>query len=226
MRMLLRCTAGLLALGTISLVSAAPQAALFYASPSATGSGDGSIGSPWTLQQALDGPSALHPGDTVYLRGGSYNNVSYNAYVSGTSSAPIVFRAYPGERATIRKNDVSSTTFFPLRIYGDYLWFWGIEIRNDSPLRNEPFSPDCPGCRGVGVLVDGNADRLINMVVHDLDQGLGMDYDLGLNTEVYGSLVYNNGIVDGGSDGRGHGVYVQNSTGGQGAAGQHHLPEL
>src|SRR5258708_4043629 len=44
----------------------------WFASPTGTSGGDGSR-QPWDLQTALNGASgAVHPGDTIWLRGGTY----------------------------------------------------------------------------------------------------------------------------------------------------------
>src|SRR3979411_2299883 len=43
-----------------------------YAAANGATSGDGSIGNPWDLATALAGPAAVHPGDTIWLRGGLY----------------------------------------------------------------------------------------------------------------------------------------------------------
>jgi hypothetical protein len=48
-------------------------AAEFYVSPNAASGGNGSFSNPWKLQTALDHPSAVQPGDTIWLRGGIYN---------------------------------------------------------------------------------------------------------------------------------------------------------
>src|SRR5690242_1169364 len=48
------------------------QAAEFYAAPNGSSAGTGSIGSPWDLQTALNGPANVQPGDTIWLRGGTY----------------------------------------------------------------------------------------------------------------------------------------------------------
>src|SRR3954471_15278159 len=47
----------------------APETANYYVAPNGSSSGDGSIGRPWNLQTALDGPSSVRPGDTIWLRG-------------------------------------------------------------------------------------------------------------------------------------------------------------
>src|ERR1700741_5077229 len=72
----------------------------FYVSPDGTPYGDGSAAHPWDLKTALAQPSAVRPGDTIWLRGGIYRG-TYDANLNGTSTAPIKVRQYPGERAII-----------------------------------------------------------------------------------------------------------------------------
>ena len=79
------------------------SAADFYASPTGTTStapGTGSITNPWSLQTALSQPAAVHPGDTIWLRGGTYTG-TFTSYLTGTASLPIVVRQYTGERPTL-----------------------------------------------------------------------------------------------------------------------------
>jgi hypothetical protein len=194
-----------------------PQATSFYVAPTGSPSGDGSIGRPWDLQTALNGPGTVRPGDTIWVRGGNYTSVTYNSHLNGTATAPIIVRNYNGERASIVKNgyNCASSAYNPLKVYGSYTWFWGLEIRNDDPNRIDTTG----GCRGVGVNIDQSGSstsvgtRLINMVLHDNDQGVGF-WTEAPDSVVYGSLIYNNGIVDPNErGGRGHGIYVQNDTG-------------
>jgi hypothetical protein len=72
--------------------------ALFVDASKGDDENDGSIDSPW--KTAAHAIKQLHPGDTLYLRGGSYFE---NVYVSlvGTPKKPIVIRSYPGEQAVI-----------------------------------------------------------------------------------------------------------------------------
>jgi len=59
----------------------------------------GGIDTPWrTLRYAF---SRLQPGDTLYLRGGTYFESSLVVSNPGTESQPIVIRGYPGETAVI-----------------------------------------------------------------------------------------------------------------------------
>jgi len=73
----------------------------FYVSPSGNDGNPGSISQPWkTLQKAFD---ALQPGQTAYLRAGTYGQkCSATSFTrDGTASAPITVRGYPGERAVL-----------------------------------------------------------------------------------------------------------------------------
>src|SRR5262245_20309798 len=59
---------------------------------------DGSEARPWkTIQH---GVSRLKPGDTLYLRGGTYYE-KVRLTRSGTAEAPIVIASYPGELAVL-----------------------------------------------------------------------------------------------------------------------------
>jgi hypothetical protein len=64
--------------------------------------------------------------------------------------------------------------------------------------------------RAVGVSVFGPGVKLINMVVHDTRQGVGLWTSAG-DTEAYGNLIYNN-RWDGPDRGHGHGIYAQNQA--------------
>ena len=83
----------------ILLFAAAINASEFYVTSSAT-SGDGSINNPWSLRTALSHPPAVKPGDTIWLRGGIYKG-RFVSTLTGTTTAPIVVKAYPGEWVTV-----------------------------------------------------------------------------------------------------------------------------
>ena len=57
--------------------------------------GRAAFGNPWRLQTALDQPASVHPGDTIWLRGGTYTG-TYASTLNGTSSQPIIVRQYAG----------------------------------------------------------------------------------------------------------------------------------
>jgi hypothetical protein len=183
------------------------HAADHYVSPNASSSGTGTIGSPWTLQTALDQPGALNPGDTVWLRGGTYTG-HYVSHIDGTSSSPIKVRAYPGERPKLNGNYGGNLP--TLEIHGTYTWYWGFEIYNSSGQR---WSSDgnSPSKLGEGIQVIGDHLKLIHLTIHDAAQGILTSTDAN-DTEIYGCLIYYNGY-DASDRGHGHGIYSANAAG-------------
>ena len=171
----------------------------FFVAPNGSSGGSGASGSPWDLATAASGAGGkIQPGDTVWLRGGTYGNgetsSAYHFSLSGSSAAPVIIRQYPGERATIDGNITAD---------GNYVWFWGFEVANTSTTTQNVIGVDshCPGC------------RFINMVVHDHSgDGFGM-WSEGPNQVAYGNVIYNNGFHGSTSTTFGHGIYAQNNTG-------------
>lgn len=83
-----------------------------YVSPTGSDNGDGTEENPFaTINAARDKIRALKAagvspaeGFVVYLRGGNYQlkeGITFTAEDSGTEKAPIVYRSYPGEKATL-----------------------------------------------------------------------------------------------------------------------------
>lgn len=77
----------------------------WYVSPtvSQNSNGNGSLSSPWDLQTALSHPAAVQPGDTIWLRGGTYHG-HFLSNLNGTSTNYITLSSYPGEWAVIDGN--------------------------------------------------------------------------------------------------------------------------
>jgi len=166
----------------------------FYVSPTGSPSGDGSFTNPWDLATALAGPAAVTPGSTIWLRGGTYTDGPYSGgYLSnltGTASAPIVVRQYPGERATVTKF---------LVVQGGYTWYWGFEIVHTLPQV-------APQLFGIDDQAPGA--KFINLVVHDATGSGIFIWPQASDAEVYGSISYNNGRTDN----LDHGIYCQSQT--------------
>ncbi len=163
------------------------------APPYGTSAGNGTDSAPWDLATALAGGHAntIHPGDTVWLRVGTYTG-SFQTTLSGQPGTPIVFRGYPGERATINGS---------LAAQGSDLTFWGFEIMQSNPLAI------------VNRVLDANTvnGRFINLVLHDAGfSGVSMAAGSGSGVELYGCIIYNNGF----RDNIDHGIYAHNSTAG------------
>src|SRR5215471_1211025 len=78
------------------LATTVANAGTFYVATNGTDGNPGSINSPF--RTVNKGVSVLKPGDTLYLRAGTYvENVQVNVeQVAGTASQPIVIAGYPG----------------------------------------------------------------------------------------------------------------------------------
>jgi len=162
-----------------------------YVVPRGSSSGDGSAGKPWDLATAFNQPVAVQAGDTIWLRGGTYSG-AFTSLLRGTATAPIIVRQYPGERATIDGN---------LLVQGSYTWYWGFEVMSSVPAPQNLMA--------VNVL--GPSTKLINLILHDAG-GNGIGDQQVAGTEIYGSIIYNNGrqrVVPGYA----HGIYIQNDVG-------------
>lgn len=169
----------------------------WFAAPTGSSDGDGG-GRPWDLQTALQGGNGkVQPGDTIWLRGGTYSG-SFTSNLTGSASASIVVRQFPGERAVI---DGTPSTDETLTIDGAWVAFWGFEVTNTILDRvNE---------RPTGVYVRYTSHvKLINLVIHDVGMGVYTERDA-QDVEIYGSIIYNNGNQS--SDrSDGHAIYVKN----------------
>ena len=199
-----------------AMLSATAGAAEWYVAPTGTSSGDGSMARPWDLQTALKHPSSVHAGDTIWLRGGMYNG-RYTSTLTGTAASPIIVRQYPHERATLsgpRSNDLQETLY----VDGAYTWFWGFEVtcagtdRVTTQTGSWPSDLDyASGVETGNDPGDGVGCKLINLIVHNTNQGLSL-WQEALGFETAGCIVYHNGW-DAPDRGHGHGMYLQNQTG-------------
>jgi hypothetical protein len=192
-------------------VAAAPGAD-FYVAPAGLSSGDGSISRPWDLKTALAHPAAVKPGDTLWLRGGTYGSgggARFITYLAGTASQPIKVRQYAGERAII-DGGIDSVGSNNIKTPASYTWYWGFEITNSSQTRYTS-----QGSRPPGINLYGVGHKLINLVVHDAGHpGIGF-WNQG-DSEIYGCIIYGNGVYEGDTNNpwiRGSGVYTQNYSG-------------
>jgi len=259
-----------------------PTGPAFYVAPNGSASGNGSINNPWDLQTALNQPSGVQPGATIYLRGGTYNG-KFTSALAGTVSSPIVVRAYPGEWAkiegyvttTLSGNISASATTVTLsnasrfnvgqvitfhdqpsesaeeqvHIYGktgntlNVVRGWNgttprshntgalcvlggsqltlngtdtiyqdFEVTNSDPVRiwDVINTQNAPHLRGACVFLIGARNKLVNLAIHDCENGVFTSSQAS-NTEIYGTLVYNNGYEHPGRT-AGHGLYVQSNS--------------
>jgi hypothetical protein len=184
---------------------AAQTGTQWYVAANGNASNSGAIGSPITLDKALSSASPAKPGDTIWLRGGTYSG-SYKSYLTGTASAPIIVRAYPGERVVLDANNAAAkSSGVVLTVLGGNTYYWGFEITSSDPARPDSGGPNQPN--GVYLSTSQNI-KFINLVIHDLPgQGMGL-WSENTDAEVYGCLVYYNG-----TNHWDHGIYLQNQNG-------------
>jgi len=180
----------------------------YFVAPAPTGapSGDGSERRPWDLATALaGGRGRVQPGDTIWVRGGTYKG-AFRATVAGREGAPVVVRAFRGERAVI---DGASSRRSTLYVTGAYTTFWGLELTNSDPARvttqlGSDFRPN--------VVVPAAAHtKFINLIVHDGGVAFYTEPKYP-DVEIAGCIIYNNGW-EGPDRGHGHALYLKNLTG-------------
>jgi len=179
----------------------------WFAAPTGSSDGDGSR-RPWDLRTALlGGNGKVQPGDTVWLRGGTYTSASpVRSTLAGTASAPVVVRQYPGERAILDARGATSPTMRGdfLTVDGTHSTFWGFEVMDSDPDRSTGTRPNL-------VVVNASHVKLINLIVHD--GGIGFfTFAEPVDIEIYGCLAYNNGWQES-AFGHGHGIYAKSASG-------------
>lgn len=87
-----------------------------------------------------------------------------------------------------------------------------LEITNSDPRRDWRIHGG-EGVRGAGIAATSvSGTKIINNIIHDNLNGV-FTGSASSNTEIYGNLIYNNGMIDGTDDGKGHGLYLENSAG-------------
>jgi hypothetical protein len=184
---------------------AEPQA--FYVAPDGLPTNPGTSEAPLDLATALSTSSPALPGDTIWVGGGVYRG-AFKSQLRGTAVAPVVVRQRPGARAII---DATSSSDSALFVEGAFTWFWGLEIRSEEPLRtsSQPHAADLR--RGAGVTAHAPGARFINLIVHDMKNGIEV-WASAPDAEVYGNLIFNNGY-SAEDRGHGHGIYAQNRFG-------------
>jgi hypothetical protein len=149
--------------------------------------------------------AALAPGDTIYIRGGTY---SFNSRISpgsskvGAAGNPIKFWAYPGELPVFDFDTMPESSDKGLDIRRNYWHVKGIEVKN------APDSGIFVG--GLGVIVEG-------CVIHDCDNDglvIGSSSVRGTNALILNCDSYRNYQVgSGGNNGDGFAAKVGNGSG-------------
>jgi len=158
----------------------------YYVSTSGNNSNTGTINSPWLTINFSQ--NQLIPGDTLYVRGGTYVESVFIG-VSGTNSNPINILAYQKEnpiidgQTTLPNQDWSAL----LILYGSYLNVSGFEVKNSNVNGNVQ--------GGVGISLDTGMHNTISfMKVHHIrEQGIIVEADNAIieDCEVYDCALSN-----------------------------------
>jgi len=181
----------------------------FHVSPTGSSSGNGTAQSPWDLATALNQPSSVQPGATIWLHAGTYRG-NFTSRLAGNGASPITVRGAMGERAIL--DGVAMPSTHVLAINGAYSIFRDFEVTNSYATRVITTTGSNPAdARGEGVGMYGQGVKLINLVIHDTGQGVG-NWSSAPDGEVYGCVIFYNGW-DAPDRGHGHGIYAQNQTG-------------
>lgn len=155
------------------------------------------IGTPLQLAKAITTPD-IWPGDTVYLRGGTYSG-NWIATYSGQSGKPITIQAYPGERPIIDGNFI---------VQGSYLKFIGIEFTYTGYTTRISSMTSIPtDILGASFNNTGSNNEFYGCVFHDLFE-VGA---FGAGQQWHDCISYNLGWV-GPDRPHGHAYYIHNNS--------------
>lgn len=146
----------------------------------------------------MTAPHVVKPGDTIVMTPGTYRG-DYTINVSGGSAAPVTIRAELLGTAIVDGSfDIQG---------GGYVVIDGIEFtRTDWTTRTFALAQSTPPNINVGAA----HIAIRNCVIHDGNQC--MTAFEGRLVELYGCLLYNGGVISGGS-GHGHTLYTHNNPG-------------
>ena len=194
-----------------------------FASPNGNADATGTETDPLDLATALANNDKVQDGDTLWLMEGVYKG-TFTSELRGSEGNPITVKPYPGKYVAIDTTNAPSGA--GLLINGTWTNYYGIEVTSYdlnrvSKVDNSSNPSDITLNGGVSII--GSTNKVINFVSHDNVSGIDAwskrhDGFSGLDTETYGSIIYNNGWsaqpADG-SYGRGHGhaIYTQNHDG-------------
>jgi hypothetical protein len=144
----------------LAAVAGPAAATTYYVAPAPAGndSNDG-INQPWrTIKKAAD---TVSPGDTVYIRGGTYiERLTFTR--GGTPTSKVVIRGYPGETAVIDGNNTLPSDLEP----GEN-WSWGalVSVRvSDIEFRDLTIRKSL----GFGLYIGGQGYGVADVVVDNV----------------------------------------------------------
>ena len=137
----------------------------FYVATTGGDSNAGTLASPWKTISHAAASSLVQPGDTVFVRAGTYTE-SVNIGMSGSAAAgPVTFQNYPGEKAILDGTGLKPPTdqngLFNI-IGRSYVTIAGFEIRNYVTSSSSAVPA------GIWVTGSGSHIKILNNIVHDI----------------------------------------------------------
>ena len=142
----------------------------YYVSTTGNDTNAGSLSAPWrTIQHAAN---SVHPGDTVQVEGGVYNEIVTIPTSGNATQGYITFESYPGQTAIVDGTGLSvgssgQAGLFSLEGTHNYIIIQGFEIRN--------FQSSTRGQVPVGIDFEGAGSyiEILNNHIHNIVQTLG-----------------------------------------------------
>lgn len=163
----------------------------YHVAPNGRSTNSGTASSPWSLEFALSGANGkIRPGDTVWIRGGTYANGGRLTVSGSASGGYITFAGYPGETAIIKRQFRTNASY----------------VRIENLVFEGP--------------IDGKTNQVYiydtHHVIFTRNEIRGNDYHAGLSTlRVNNVIITHNYIHNNGRDTQhDHGIYFKTTTGG------------
>ena len=172
-------------------LAAIPAQTTYYVAPGGSDSNPGTEAQPWaTIQHAAD---VLQPGDTVYVRAGTYTE-DVEIHVSGSATGGyITFRNYPGETPILDGSGLtvpaSNSGLFYIEDQS-YIIIRGFELRN--------YQSSTPDIVPVGIHVRGASHhiQILDNHIHHIASTAAVDSNL-LGRDAHGIAVYGDDPING-----------------------------
>ncbi len=188
-----------------------------YASTNGSPDGNGSFDNPWDLNTAFTS-KRVQPGDTLYLREGTYDTSSiggksFVCNLKGNSNNPITIMPYNNEKVIFDGKHNSNGNSI-LNVTGEWVIFKDFHFTNSNKNRISYTSDISDIQTNSGLDFSAANSKLINCFIYD-NIGVGCGFwNLAVNSELYGCLIFNNGYYEKSRErGTGHNIYAQNLDG-------------
>jgi hypothetical protein len=159
----------------------------YYVATTGNDTAAGTFDAPWrTISRAAAAASGVMAGDTVYVRGGIYNE-SVTVAVSGSAlPGPITFQNYPNEIAILDGTGLAVPTS-PRGMFHlngrSYVTISGFEIRNYQTASSSAIPA------GIWITGSGSNIQILNNIVHDIKTSSER------SGQAYGISVYGTGAT-------------------------------